>query len=77
MKQCIMTLSMHDFVELHISVANLTYKTALLFTILEHKLQPATKCKHIVPDLLAQPACFAPTNPLYILSCNIFFVLSE
>lgn len=29
-------------------VKNFANKTALLFTILEHKLQPAIKCKHIV-----------------------------
>lgn len=43
------TVSVHDFIDVPIIVANLTYKTALLFTILEHKLQPAAECKHIVP----------------------------
>jgi len=43
-----LTVGVHDFIDLHTSVADLSYKTALLFTILEHKWQPATKCKHIM-----------------------------
>lgn len=71
------TVNVHDFIDIHTSVADLVFKTTVAFTILKLKLEPATKCKHKEQICKHGELVLLPQTLLCVVNYNVFLLLSE